>query len=141
MTFFPNKTGSDFLDRVSASVPETSEVEPGIFVISMDNGTGQSTFQFLYSLSVYRKIWTIVGEIEGSESFKKLGPFNIFVLCFRRGNCKNASLSAGRCEIGLRRKTYNVLAGSVLSVWSQVEAVLTHDGNRKGTNSRMQVSS
>ena len=74
-------------------------------------------------------------------SFKKIGPFNIFVLCFRRGNCKNASLSAGRCEIGLRRKTYNVLAGSVLSVWSQVEAVLTHDGNRKGTNSRMQVSS
>merc|ERR1719391_557340 len=56
-----------------------------------------------------------------------------------RGNCKNASVGAARCEIGLRRKTYNVLAGSVLSVWSQVEAVLTHDGNRKGTDSRMQV--
>ena len=49
-------------------------------------------------------------------------------------------MGTSRCEIGLRRKTYNVLAGSVLSVWSQVEAVLTHDGNRKGTNSRMQVS-
>ena len=57
----------------------------------------------------------------------------------RRGNCKSTSVGTSRCEIGLRRKTYNVLAGSVLSVWSQVEAVLTHDGNRKGTNSRMQV--
>lgn len=43
------------------------------------------------------------------------------------------------CEIGLRRKTYNVLTGSVLSVWSDVEQVLTFDGNRKGTSSRMQV--
>jgi len=56
-----------------------------------------------------------------------------------RGNCKSTSVGTSRCEIGLRRKTYNVLAGSVLSVWSQVEAVLTHDGNRKGTDSRMQV--
>ena len=44
------------------------------------------------------------------------------------------------CEVGLRRKTYNVLAGSVLSVWTQVEEVLTYDGNRKGTGSKMQVS-
>ena len=60
LTFFPNKTGCDFLDRVSDSVPETSEVKPGIIVISKNNGTGQSTFQFLYSSSAYRKIWTIV---------------------------------------------------------------------------------
>ena len=44
------------------------------------------------------------------------------------------------CEVGLRRKTYNVLCGSVLSVWGTVEQVLTHDGNKKGTNSKMQVS-
>ena len=44
------------------------------------------------------------------------------------------------CEVGLRKKTYNVLAGSVLSVWNQVEAVLTHDGNRRGANTKMQVS-
>ena len=44
-----------------------------------------------------------------------------------------------QCEIGLRKKTYNVLAGSVLSVWNQVEAVLTHDGNRRGASTKMQV--
>ena len=44
------------------------------------------------------------------------------------------------CEVGLRKKTYNVLAGSVLTVWNQVEAVLTHDGNRRGANTKMQVS-
>ena len=44
-----------------------------------------------------------------------------------------------QCEVGLRRKTYNVLAGSVLTVWNKVEAVLTHDGNRRGSNSKMQV--
>ena len=44
-----------------------------------------------------------------------------------------------QCEVGLRKKTYNVLTGSVLSVWHEIESILTHDGNRKGTNSRMQV--
>ena len=44
-----------------------------------------------------------------------------------------------QCEVGLRKKTYNVLAGSVLSVWNQVEAVLTHDGNRRGASTKMQV--
>ena len=45
-----------------------------------------------------------------------------------------------QCEVGLRKKTYNVLTGSVLSVWHEIESILTQDGNRKGTNSRMQVN-
>ena len=57
---------------------------------------------------------------------------------FRRGNCKTKTMGM-QCEIGLRKKTYNVLAGSVLSVWNQVEAVLTHDGNRRGASTKMQV--
>ena len=56
----------------------------------------------------------------------------------RRGNCKLTTLGQ-KCEIGLRRKTYNVLAGSVLSVWTKVEEVLTHDGNKRGQDSKMQV--
>lgn len=40
------------------------------------------------------------------------------------------------CEVGLRRRSYNVLAGSVLSVWSRVENVLAA---RSGHNSKMQV--
>lgn len=52
-----------------------------------------------------------------------------------RGNCKNVALNLD-CEVGLRRRTYNVLAGSVLSVWARVENVLA---TRTGHNSKMQV--
>ena len=55
------------------------------------------------------------------------------------GNCKTKNLGM-QCEVGLRKKTYNDLAGSVLSVWNQVESVLTHDGARRGSNTKMQVS-
>lgn len=51
------------------------------------------------------------------------------------GNCKNSTLGID-CEVGLRRRSYNVLAGSVLSVWSRVENVLAA---RSGHNSKMQV--
>ncbi|XP_012223697.1 protein strawberry notch isoform X3 [Linepithema humile] len=51
------------------------------------------------------------------------------------GNCKNTTLGID-CEVGLRRRSYNVLAGSVLSVWSRVENVLAA---RSGHNSKMQV--
>ncbi|XP_008559956.1 protein strawberry notch isoform X4 [Microplitis demolitor] len=52
-----------------------------------------------------------------------------------RGNCKNVTLGMD-CEVGLRRRSYNVLAGSVLSVWSRVESTLAA---RSGQNSKMQV--
>lgn len=51
------------------------------------------------------------------------------------GNCKNVSMGID-CEVGLRRRTYNVLAGSVLSVWSRVEHILSA---RSSNNSKMQV--
>ena len=53
----------------------------------------------------------------------------------RRGNCKNVTLGM-ECEIGLRRRTYNVLAGSVLSVWTRVETILI---SRTSHNAKMQV--
>ncbi|XP_063926322.1 protein strawberry notch isoform X2 [Zophobas morio] len=53
-----------------------------------------------------------------------------------RGNCRNVNLGHD-CEVGLRRRTYNVVAGSVLSVWSRVEGVLA---SKNGThNNKMQV--
>ncbi|XP_020285283.1 protein strawberry notch isoform X5 [Pseudomyrmex gracilis] len=51
------------------------------------------------------------------------------------GNCKNATIGID-CEVGLRRRSYNVLSGSVLSVWSRVENILAA---RSGHNSKMQV--
>ncbi|KYB27027.1 protein strawberry notch isoform X3 [Tribolium castaneum] len=53
-----------------------------------------------------------------------------------RGNCRNVNMGHD-CEVGLRRRTYNVVAGSVLSVWSRVEGVLA---SKNGThNNKMQV--
>ncbi|XP_071480691.1 protein strawberry notch homolog 1-like [Diadema antillarum] len=42
---------------------------------------------------------------------------------FWKGTCK-ANVLGLPCEIGLRRRTFHVLSGSVLSVWSRVEEVL-----------------
>lgn len=46
-----------------------------------------------------------------------------------------------KCEIGLRRKTYNVLTGSVLAVWNKVEDTLARDGSARGSAAKMQVRS
>ncbi|XP_048257118.1 protein strawberry notch homolog 1-like [Haliotis rufescens] len=53
-----------------------------------------------------------------------------------RGNCKKMSLGL-QCEIGLRTRTYHVLSGSVLSVWSKVEGVLASMPG--GASSKMQI--
>uniref|UniRef100_UPI0037E8FF7D protein strawberry notch homolog 1 isoform X2 n=1 Tax=Semicossyphus pulcher TaxID=241346 RepID=UPI0037E8FF7D len=52
-----------------------------------------------------------------------------------RGNCKKASVGL-LCEIGLRCRTFYVLCGSVLSVWNEVEGVLTPVS---GTNVKVQI--
>ncbi|XP_067253504.1 protein strawberry notch homolog 1 isoform X1 [Chanodichthys erythropterus] len=52
-----------------------------------------------------------------------------------RGNCKKVSVGL-QCEIGLRCRTYYVLCGSVLSVWTKVEGVLA---SVSGSNVKMQI--
>lgn len=59
-------------------------------------------------------------------------------VCFsvvRRGNCKKASVGL-QCEVGLRCRRYYVLCGSVLSVWNELEEVLTPVS---GTNVKVQI--
>ncbi|XP_055389507.1 protein strawberry notch isoform X2 [Condylostylus longicornis] len=46
------------------------------------------------------------------------------------GNCRNTNLGI-ECEYGLRRRTYTVLAGSVLSIWARIESVLSVKHNNK----------
>lgn len=53
-----------------------------------------------------------------------------------RGSCKKANLGL-QCEIGLRTRTFHILSGSVLSVWSKVESVLA--GMPGGSTSKMQI--
>lgn len=55
-----------------------------------------------------------------------------------RGNCRNVSVG-GECEVGLRRRSYNILAGSVLSVWTRVEGILGNRSHHGATSAKMQV--
>ncbi|XP_077299576.1 protein strawberry notch isoform X2 [Arctopsyche grandis] len=51
-----------------------------------------------------------------------------------RANCRNVAMGQ-ECEVGLRRRSYHVLSGSVLAVWSRIETVLS---SRSSLN-KMQV--
>lgn len=54
-------------------------------------------------------------------------------------NCDNTVLQlivTLFAQVGLRQRTYTVLSGSVLAVWSRVEGVLA---SRGGVNNKMQV--
>lgn len=68
------------------------------------------------------------------SSVKAYKPLFVCYSC-RRGNCKKASVGL-QCEVGLRCRTFYVLCGSVLSVWNEVELVLTPVS---GTNVKVQI--
>lgn len=55
-----------------------------------------------------------------------------------RGNCRNVSIG-GDCEVGLRRRSYNILAGSILSVWTRVEGLLASRSGHGAHSAKMQV--
>ncbi|UYV73913.1 sno [Cordylochernes scorpioides] len=53
------------------------------------------------------------------------------------GMCRKSTTTGSTCEVGLRRRTYYVLSGSVLSVWSKLEAII---GSMSGLHSaKLQV--
>ena len=54
----------------------------------------------------------------------------------RQGKCRLSTVGHP-CEIGLRRRTYHILAGSVLGVWTHLEGVFVR---HSGHNSRMQIA-
>lgn len=47
--------------------------------------------------------------------------------------------SEGNCDIGRRKKTYHVLAGSVLQAWTKVEAAIIDPNNPRNSDNKMQV--
>ncbi|XP_063244312.1 protein strawberry notch-like isoform X2 [Bacillus rossius redtenbacheri] len=89
------------------------------------------------TLGELEKKYKKVTEKEAEESWTQQYESSLSTCshAYWRGNCKNVMLGLD-CEVGLRRRTYNVLAGSVLSVWARVENVLA---SRTGHNSKMQV--
>lgn len=81
----------------------------------------------------YKKVSTDEAESHWTQQYNS--SVSTCSHAYWRGNCKNVTLGLD-CEVGLRRRTYNVLAGSVLSVWARVENVLAA---KTGHNSKMQV--
>eukprot|EP00731_Ephydatia_muelleri_P023466 Em0015g1049a len=62
---------------------------------------------------------------------------SVCVHAFWQGKCRLKVGGAGICEVGLRRRTYHVLSGSVLGVWTHVEGVFAR---HTGHNNRMQIA-
>ncbi|XP_045467841.1 protein strawberry notch isoform X1 [Harmonia axyridis] len=82
----------------------------------------------------YKKVES--GEAEKAWTEQYDSSVNTCSHAYWRGNCRMVNLGQD-CEVGLRRRTYNVVSGSVLSVWSRVEGVLA---SKNGThNNKMQV--
>ncbi|XP_077149319.1 protein strawberry notch homolog 1 isoform X2 [Ranitomeya variabilis] len=91
----------------------------------------------LETLSELRKKYKKVTSDDAFSHWKEqyTSSADICTHAYWRGNCKKASLGLV-CEIGLRCRTYYVLCGSVLSVWTKVEGVLA---SVSGTNVKMQI--
>ncbi|KAL5282206.1 sno family protein [Megaselia abdita] len=81
----------------------------------------------------YKKVNNEEAEVHWTQQYD--ASVNTCSHAYWNGNCRNVNLGHD-CEIGLRRRTYTVLAGSVLSVWSRVEQLITA---RCGSNNKMQV--
>ncbi|CAH1132025.1 unnamed protein product [Ceutorhynchus assimilis] len=81
----------------------------------------------------YKKVESADAEKSWTEQYDS--SVNTCSHAYWRGNCRNAT-AGHECEVGLRRRTYHVVSGSVLSVWSRVEGVLA---SRGGVQNKMQV--
>ena len=79
--------------------------------------------------------WQQIGMKEHFPHFIFFVTHIFFLYFFRKDRCRKVALGMN-CEVGLRRRTYYVLAGSVLSVWSRVEAILNA---QPGSLSKMQI--
>ncbi|XP_072044664.1 protein strawberry notch homolog 1-like isoform X2 [Amphiura filiformis] len=82
----------------------------------------------------YRKV-NIPDEAQGHWQMQYMAAETQCTHAYWKERCRKVSLGLS-CEVGLRRRTYYVLGGSVLSVWSRVEAILNA---QPGSLSKMQI--
>uniref|UniRef100_A0A182Q7B7 Strawberry notch n=1 Tax=Anopheles farauti TaxID=69004 RepID=A0A182Q7B7_9DIPT len=89
------------------------------------------------SLAELEKKYKKVLSTEAEPHWTKLydASINTCSHSYWRGQCRNVTLGH-ECEVGLRRRAYTVLSGSVLAVWARVENSLA---TRVGNQSRLQV--
>nr|XP_029724185.1 protein strawberry notch-like isoform X2 [Aedes albopictus] len=81
----------------------------------------------------YKKILSDEAEPHWTRQFD--ASVNTCSHSYWKGVCRYVTMGQD-CEIGLRRRTYYVLSGSVLSIWTRVERNLAA---RAGSQNRMQV--
>lgn len=81
----------------------------------------------------YKKVLSDEAEPHWTRQFD--ASVNTCSHSYWKGMCRYVTMGQD-CEIGLRRRTYYVLSGSVLSVWARVENNLAA---RAGSQNRMQV--
>ncbi|XP_058458081.1 protein strawberry notch isoform X3 [Malaya genurostris] len=81
----------------------------------------------------YKKVLSDEAEAHWGQQYD--ASVNTCLHSYWKGMCRHTTMGQ-ECEIGLRRRTYYVLSGSVLSVWSRVENSLA---SRVGNQNRMQV--
>ncbi|KAM4707846.1 protein strawberry notch homolog 1 isoform 2-T2 [Discoglossus pictus] len=105
-----------------------------LFLVYRPNTGKQLKLETLVDLKKkYKKVVSDDAVSHWKEQY--ISSADICTHAYWRGNCKKASLGLV-CEIGLRCRTYYVLCGSVLSVWTKVEGVLA---SVSGTNVKMQI--
>uniref|UniRef100_A0A1Q3F8H9 Putative nuclear helicase mop-3/sno dead-box superfamily n=1 Tax=Culex tarsalis TaxID=7177 RepID=A0A1Q3F8H9_CULTA len=81
----------------------------------------------------YKKVLSDEAEAHWTQQYD--ASVNTCSHSYWKGMCRYVTMGQD-CEVGLRRRTYYVLSGSVLSVWSRVENSLAA---RVGNQNRMQV--
>lgn len=86
----------------------------------------------LESLSDIEKkyMWVSSEKAEDSWTEQYITSSNTCSHMFYSGICRNKMMGID-CEIGLKRRTYFILSGSVLSVWSRVENMLATKNSSK----------
>ncbi|XP_076040208.1 protein strawberry notch isoform X2 [Oratosquilla oratoria] len=82
----------------------------------------------------YKKVTPDEAQEHWEEQFK--ASSHTCSHAYWQGNCRRVN-SGFDCEIGLRRRTYHVLCGSVLNVWARVEEVFS--AGPHSPTSKMQV--
>uniref|UniRef100_A0A0A9Y5M8 Protein strawberry notch n=2 Tax=Lygus hesperus TaxID=30085 RepID=A0A0A9Y5M8_LYGHE len=125
---------AEALDSTSTGKPVKEGKKDQLYTIYRPN-TGLQLRQ--ETLGELEKKYKLVAKEEAESHWKEQYDASETVCshAYWRGNCKSSTLGLD-CEVGLRRRTYNVLSGSVLNVWTRIESVLAA---KTGHNTKMQV--
>ncbi|XP_052870851.1 protein strawberry notch [Anopheles cruzii] len=135
----PAKKKSTLLTSSSSSTTSAADAsrikkENTLFQVYQANTGLQFKHESLAELEKrYVKVQSTEAELHWTQLYD--ASVNTCSHSYWKGHCRNVSMGH-ECEVGLRRRTYSVLSGSVLAVWARVENSLAA---RIGAQSRMQV--